>query len=232
MAIQSATGYSFNSMQEIKSHSSVLYNERMAILFYLLDMKNLALYQQQTIQSIYEVFSIQKQIYKNVRMLLRFNPTVRVTMRLDTKDEGIYTPDIIKHTIEEMIEYCQSNGWTEKRIRILIFELENFETIMKDLLQYFSYFIRPDFKQKPDVDMASERYKEMVDKRTVEELREIMGKNALINLDELSGENIKLKSTDNDIEYDPELDGDMDQYLDSEYDEVEIEDDEEERKWL
>ena len=226
MANKAAAGYSFNTMQDIKSHSSVLYNERMAILFYLLDMKNLAMYQSQSVASIFEVFAVQKQIYKNVRMLLRFNPTVRVTMRLDTKDEGIYTPDIIKHTIEEMIEYCQSNGWTEKRIRILIFELENFETIMKDLLQYFSYFIRPDFKQKPDVDMASERYKEMVDKRTVEELREIMGKNALINLDELSGETIKLFNKDQDIEYDPDIDGDMEQYLESEYDDIELEDEE------
>ena len=39
MAVQTgapAASYKFNSFQEIKSHSSILYNERMAILFYLL----------------------------------------------------------------------------------------------------------------------------------------------------------------------------------------------------
>lgn len=210
MAQKASAGYSFNSMQEIKSHSSILYNERMAILFYLLDMKNLTLYQNQSIPSIFEVFSIQKQIYKNVRMLLRFNPTVRTTMRLDTKDVGIYTPDVIKKTIENMIEYCQKNEWTERRIKIIMQELDNFETILKDLLQYFSYFIRPDFKQKPDMEMASEKYKDMVDSKTVEELKEIMGENSLLDLDELANEKIKIDVTE-DIQYDPQTDGEIEE---------------------
>lgn len=210
MAQKASAGYSFNSMQEIKSHSSILYNERMAILFYLLDMKNLTLYQNQSIPSIFEVFSIQKQIYKNVRMLLRFNPTVRTTMRLDTKNEGIYTPDVIKKTIENMIEYCQKNEWTERRIKIIMQELDNFETILKDLLQYFSYFIRPDFKQKPDMEMASEKYKDMVDSKTVEELKEIMGENSLLDLDELANEKIKIDVTE-DIQYDPQTDGEIEE---------------------
>lgn len=217
MAQKASAGYSFNSMQEIKSHSSILYNERMAILFYLLDMKNLTLYQNQSIPAIFEVFSIQKQIYKNVRMLLRFNPTVRTTMRLDTKDEGIYTPDVIKKTIENMIEYCQKNEWTERRIKIIMQELENFETILKDLLQYFSYFIRPDFKQKPDMEIASEKYKAMVDSKTVEELKEIMGENSLLNIDDLANEKINIDVTE-DIQYDPAIDGDLEELKKSDAD--------------
>ena len=38
---QPAAGYKFNTFQEIKSHSSILYNERMAILFYMLDLQGI-----------------------------------------------------------------------------------------------------------------------------------------------------------------------------------------------
>jgi hypothetical protein len=38
-----SAGFKFNSFEEIKSHSSILYNERMAILFYMLDMKSISM---------------------------------------------------------------------------------------------------------------------------------------------------------------------------------------------
>ena len=47
-----AASFNFNTFQEIKSHSSILYNERMAILFYLLDMKGI------TMNTYYQVHDI------------------------------------------------------------------------------------------------------------------------------------------------------------------------------
>ena len=205
-----AAKYSFNSFQEIKSHSSILYNERMAILFYLLDMKNLVMHKTRSIDAIYDVHSVLRQIYKNIRMLVRFNPTVRVTMHLETKDPGIYTIDVVMSTVDKMMKYCETEGFTEKRLYIIIQELDNAEMIIKDMLQYFHYFIRPDFRQKPDVDMATEKYKDIADSRTVEELRELVGKSHKVDFESLGSERVKLEHDDED--YDPSIDGPLSDY--------------------
>ena len=231
MAETGASSYKFNSFQEIKSHSSILYNERMAILFYLLDMKSLEMNETQTIESIYKVRSIIRQIYKNIRMLLRFNPTVRATMHLETKDEGIYVIDIVLGTIDKMLAHCKENGFTERKIDIIMQELDNAEMMIKDVMQYFQYFIRPDFRQKPDVEVATERYKEMADARTIEELRAIVGKNHSVDFASLGSERIELKNKE--IEYDPHTDGSLDEYKDEDeelYLDYDEEDDEDEDK--
>ena len=220
-----AAKYNFNSFQEIKSHSSILYNERMAILFYLLDMKNLVLHKSRSVDAIYEVHSVLRQIYKNIRMLLRFNDTIRVTMNLETKDRGIYTIDVAMGLLNNMIKYCEMNGFTEKRLYILIQELDNAEMAIKDILQYFHYFIRPGFKQKPDVEMATEKYKEIADDRTVEELRALVGKKHKIDFESLGSQRIEIEK--NQVEYDPKTDGDISEYEDNEEDEILIENDEE-----
>jgi hypothetical protein len=105
-----AAGYKVNNMQEIKSHSSILYNERMAILFYLLDMHSIDLNSGFDIGEMLKVKGILGQIYKNVRTLIRNNPTMRATMNLDTKDDGIYITDVGFGIIDRMVEYCEANG--------------------------------------------------------------------------------------------------------------------------
>jgi hypothetical protein len=180
-----AASYNFNSMTEIKSHSSILYNERMAILFYLLDMKSMRLNVSYTVNDMLEVRTLIRQIYKNVRTLIRNNPTVRATLHLETKDPGIYTTDVALGMIDKMVEYCESNTYTPKRLYIMVEQLNNFEMLIKDILQYFNYFIRPDFRQKPDIDMATENYKAIADSKTIEELKNIVGKGHRIDFDSL-----------------------------------------------
>jgi len=222
-AADGAAKYKFNNFQEIKSHSSILYNERIAILFYLLDMKNLAMHKSKRLDSIYDVHSVLLQIYKNIRMLLRFNPTVRHTMNIETKDEGVYTIDVAMGMIKKMMEYCEAEGFTEKRVNILISELDNAEMMIKDILQYFHYFIRPDFRQKPDIDVATERYYEMADKLTIDQLKEIAGKNNKIDFEALGSDRIEIEQ--NSIEYDPLVDGPLSEY-EEESNELILEDDE------
>lgn len=199
-----AASFKFNSFQEIKSHSSILFNERMAILFYLLDMRSISLNSKYDVNDMLEVKSILNQIYKNVRMLLRNNPVVRATLNLDTKDKGIYVPDVALGIINNMTRYCDIHGYTIKRIYIIIQELNKVEMMIKDVLQYFHYFIRPDFRQKPDIEMATERYKEIADKRTVEELRKLVGKRNQLDLDNLGSSRVELQE---EIEYDEIVDG-------------------------
>lgn len=225
MSDQGAAKFQFNNFQEIKSHSSILYNERMAILFYLLDMKNLLMHKTKYLDAIYDVHATLRQIYKNIRMLVRFNDTMRVSMNIETKDRGIYIPDVTMATIQRMLRYCENNGYTEKRINILIDEIDNAEMLLKDILQYFSYFIRPDFSQKPDVDMATEKYKSMADKRTVEELKELVGKRSKINFEELGSERIEPESKE--IDYDPAIDGQISEYMD-ESEDIDMEDEDDE----
>lgn len=215
MAGAPAASFNFNSMQEIKSHSSILYNERMAILFYLLDMKSITLNTNYDVSTMLEVRSTIKQIYKNIRMLIRNNPTVRATLNLDTKDDGIYITDVGLGIIDRMIDYCEVNKYTTKRIYIIIQELNKVEMMLKDILQYFHYFIRPDFKQKPDIDMATESYKEFADERTIDELKEIVGKRNCIDFESLGNKKIEFTKEiepdeDDEIEFVKELEPDED----------------------
>ena len=203
---QPAASFKFNSFQEIKSHSSILFNERLAILFYLLDMKSIQMNTNYDVNMILEVRSIIKQIYKNIRMLLRNNPTVRATLNLETKDEGIYITDVAMGIIDKMIEWCENNNYTIKRVYIIVQELNNLETLIKDILQYFHYFIRPDFRQKPDVEIATEKYKEIADKQTIDELREIVGKRNKIDWEGLGTTRVELAHEE---PYDKEVDGEI-----------------------
>jgi hypothetical protein len=196
-----AAGFKFNSMQEIKSHSSILFNERTAILFYLLDMRSIRLNTNYNVNDILEVRAIIKQIYKNIRTLIRNNPAARATLNLETKDAGIYTTDLTMGTIDKMIEYCEAYGYTIKKMHIIVDHLNQFEMMIKDVLQYFHYFIRPDFRQKPDVDVATEKYKEIADKATVEELKEIAGRKHLIDFENLGTTRINFQP---EIEQDEE----------------------------
>lgn len=199
-----AAGFKFNTFQEIKSHSSILYNERMAILFYLLDMRSVDMMAFRRTHDIKMVHSVLTQIYKNIRTLIRNNPTVRATLNLDTQDEGVYVTDVVQGVVGKMIEYCEINGYTEKRIYIIINELNQWEMLVKDVLQYFHYFIRPDFRQKPDIEIATEKYKEIADSRTIDELRAIVGKRHSVDFENLGSSRIELK---NEIEYDEDVDG-------------------------
>jgi hypothetical protein len=211
VAGQPAAGYKFNSFQEIKSHSSILYNERVAILFYLLDMRSIAMNTHHNIADVLEVRALVKQIYKNVRMLLRYNPTVRATLNLETKDNGVYVTDVAMGIIDRMTEYCEVYGYTVKRLHIIVEELNNIEMLIKDVLQYFNYFIRPEFRQKPDVEMATEYYKEIADKRTVDELKLLVGQKHMINFEELGNKTLELDEGQINDDYD--VDSDVKKYL-------------------
>lgn len=214
-----AASFRFNSFEEIKSHSSILYNERMAILFYLLDMKGIKMNTNYAIEEVLEVRAILKQIYKNIRMLIRYNATCRYTLNLDTKDDGIYVPDVALSTIDRMIEHCEVQGYTLKKLYIVVQEINRVEMLIKDILQYFSYFIRPDFRQKPDIDIATDSYREIADKRTIEELRALVGKSTMIDFEGLGTSRVELQEeseketeqTDEQkqLEYNEELDGEQ-----------------------
>jgi hypothetical protein len=198
-----AASFKFNTFQEIKSHSSILYNERMAILFYMLDMHSIEMNKHYEIHEILTVRSLLLQVYKNIRMLLRNNPVVRATLNLETKDQGIYVPDVVWGVVDSMVKYCEANGWTTKRSYILATELNKLEMMIKDIMQYFHYFIRPDFRQKPDVEMATEKYKEIADKYTIEQLKEIVGKKHTIDFESLGTSRVDLNP---ELEYDEQVD--------------------------
>jgi len=198
-----AASFKFNAFQEIKSHSSILFNERLAILFYMLDLASIELNTSYQVKDVLKVRSLLLQIYKNIRTLIRNNPTMRATLHLETKDEGIYTMDVALGLIDKMIIYCESKGYTSKKIYIVAGELNKIEMILKDVLQYFHYFIRPDFRQKPDLEIATEHYKEIADKQTIAELKEVIGKRNYIDFEGLGSSRVEVNK---EIEYDEEVD--------------------------
>jgi len=209
-----AASFKFNSFDEIKSHSSILFNERLAILWYMMDMHGIQMNTTSDISEVLQCRAILKQIYKNIRMLIRFNPTCRATLNLDTKDDGIYVPDVALSIIDRMIEHCEIEGYTMKKLYIVIQEINRVEMIIKDILQYFAYFIRPDFKQKPDLDIATDQYREMADQRTVAELRALVGRSSKIDFESLGSNRLEIQQIDEEegdnsdiLEYSDEVDG-------------------------
>ena len=190
-----SAGYKFNTFQEIKSHSSILFNERMAIMFYMLDMASIELNTNYDISDLLRVRSILKQIYKNIRTLIRNNPTMRATLNLDTKDDGIYISDLALGLIDQMILYCETNNYTTGKVYTITQKLNEVEMIIKDILQYYHYFIRPDFRQKPDIEIATEKYKEIADKQTIEELRQVVGKSNKIDFEGLGSSRVDIGNT-------------------------------------
>ena len=171
--------------KEIKSHSSLLSNERIAILFYLLDLNSINLNSVYDEQNLLKTKSILYQIYKNIRTLIRNNAPVRASLNLETKDDGIYTFDLAFGIVEEMCQYCHFHGSTYKKVYAITQQLNHIEMGLRDVLQYFSYFFRTEFRQKPDVLTATEKYKDMADKLTLDQLRKVVGKKNKIDFEHL-----------------------------------------------
>ena len=149
----------------IQSHSSLLFNERLSLLFSLLEVNSIDLNNAyDNVDLIKKVYSINFQIYKIIRCLVRSNPLMRNSLNLDTKDEGVYLTDYMHSLIQNKILFCDVNGYTPRKCYIIVKELNDFEMLMRDILQYHSYFIRSDNRQKPDIMVATEKYKDMADK--------------------------------------------------------------------
>ena len=140
----------------------------------------------------------------------------------------------MKATIERMIEYCQVNGTTLRRATIMTYEIEKFVTLIRDVLQFFQYFIRPDFRQKPDLDVATNQYSMIADERTIEELRELVGDKAQFRFEELGSTKVELedKSGEDEIDYSVSEDdeGEDDVFGEEDYDDEDEDGDVEEVK--
>lgn len=171
--------------KEIKSHSSLLSNERLAILFYMLDLNSINLNTYYNENYLMRVKANLYQIYKNIRALVRTNAQVRIAMNVETKVPGVYTIDIAFDIVDQMITYCMFNGFTYKRCYAISQQLNSIEIAIRDIMQYFNYFFRPEWRQKPDVLMATEKYKQMADKMTIDKLKEVVGRKHRINFEEL-----------------------------------------------
>lgn len=192
-----STNYNFNALDDIRTHSAALFNERLAWLFMSLDLSAVNMNINYSVDNILEVRGYLKQIYKNVRMLISNNPVARAMLNLETKDEGTYITDVHMGMIDKMIDYAQENGWSKNRITVIINELNDLEVTIRKVLQYYNYFVRPNFKQKPDIDMAVEKYKFMADDLTIDQLKEIVGKKNKVDFNMLTKEKEKSLSIDN-----------------------------------
>lgn len=202
------TGVGGMSYTEIKSHSSLLSNERLAILFYMLDLNSMNLNTYYNENYLMRAKANLYQIYKNIRPIIRTNIGVRRELNLETKDPGIYTVDLAFGMVDQMIQYCTFHGFTYKKCYAITMQLNYIEIILRDILQFFNYFFRPEYKQKPDVFIATEKYKQMADKLTLEKLKEIVGKNNKIDFANLGigykTDDDEYDQTDKEVEDDEE----------------------------
>jgi len=173
---------------KVNSHAADLYNERLAILFYMYDMDSVLLNQTYSKEQLSKTKAILFQIWKNIRTLVRNNLHCRRTLNLNTKEPGVYTVDVAFDTINRMYMWCESDkkeGFTYQKLYIMTEHINRTELMVRDILQYFQYFMRTEYKQMPDILQAAETYKQYADKLTVDQLREIIGKKNKIHFEGL-----------------------------------------------
>lgn len=208
------TNYDFNKLEDIRSHSATLFNERLAILDYLLNMKSIELHKDpDNPELIRYVSALNKQIYKNMRMLISQDPVKQHLLGLVTQHEGVYVTDVAEAMIDRMIEVCETQGYTRRKCRIIISELDSFEILWRNILHSYGYFVRSDFQKKPDVVPAAEKYKNMANRSTLEQLRQIVGKNHKLDFEEIKNpEKLKenLRSFQEEDDHSQSLEGEFD----------------------
>lgn len=195
---------------KVNSHAADLYNERLAILWYMLDMDSILLNQSYAKEQFAKTKSILYQIWKNIRTLVRNNIHCRRQLNLDTKEPGVYTIDVAFDIVDKMYVWCESDkkeGFTYQKLYIMVEHLNRIELILRDTLQYFQYFMRTEYKQMPDILQAAEVYKRYADKITVQQLREVIGKHNKIDFEGLG---TIYEEDDNDLDDEEGEDGDED----------------------
>lgn len=173
---------------KVNSHAADLYNERLAILFYMYDMDSVLLNQTYSKEQLSKTKAILFQIWKNIRTLVRNNLHCRRTLNLNTKEPGVYTVDVAFDIINKMYMWCESDkkeGFTYQKLYIMTDHINRTELMVRDILQYFQYFMRTEYKQMPDILQAAENYKQYADKLTVDQLREVIGKKNKIDFEGL-----------------------------------------------
>jgi len=202
MAQSDYIGNGGKGWNEVRSHSSMLFNERLAILWYVHDVNMLNLRSNMNYEHLARAFASLQRIWMNVRTFVFYNDYVRGYLNLRTKDPGIFTPDVGFALVSKFLTYARINGLYVKDAYYMIEQLDRLELILRDILQFFSYFIRPDYKQKPDLQFASREYQKMADPMTVEQLQKIVGKRHRLDFDRVTTPELPRDEEDEDLEGD------------------------------
>lgn len=183
----------YNSFDSgLKAHSSALTNERVSALISLFDEAMITANIDLNYKNTERALVYLKQVWKSFRPLVRANNYVRADLKLNTLADGVYLPDVVFNDIEKIILNLKI-GRMKETTRVMIDvnkTLENLEIIVRDIIQYFRFTFRPDARTKPDVHEATEMMMENIDKKTEEELLEIVGLNNHIRWSEHAKEKI------------------------------------------
>ena len=129
---------------KVNSHAADLYNERLAILWYMLDMDMILLNQTYSKEQLSKVKSILIQIWRNIRTLVRNNIHCRRVLNLETREPGVYTVDVAFGAVDKMYIWCENDrleGFTYQKLYIMAEHLGRIELILRDILQYFQLSI-------------------------------------------------------------------------------------------
>lgn len=163
---------------EVKSHSSLLFNDRLNLWLGMLDYNSIEMNRDRNLNNLFGVWSVLNQIWVDVRPLVYNNPNCRRILNLELDSApGVYVIDVALGEIEMSLfkaKYAK-HGLDPYLGFMLGRQLRETNIIVNNILQFFSYFIRPDYKQKPDILTASKQYKQNFDKMTLEQIYDIAG---------------------------------------------------------
>lgn len=136
-----------------------------------------------TLNGVNRTYGVLQQLWKSIRPVVSMNPSCMNTFRLYTKEPGIYTVDVGLHFVgKTLMQFrCSTDGQVSQNLFFEVIDnLDQIEISIRNILQYYSYFIRPEYKQKPDIHQATERFRHMADEHTLAELKEVLGKAARV----------------------------------------------------
>lgn len=163
---------------ELKAHSSALTNERIAGLIAMFDESMILANRTLDIKHSLDAVVYLKEIWKSFRPNVFNDPFCRRDLRLETKVDGIYYPDIILRKLYVKCIYYQNNTGqiTPKRIVQLNELIEEVEESVRNTLQFFQFTFRLQKKQKPDIAWVNKKIIDTIDEYTEKELYEMAGK--------------------------------------------------------
>jgi hypothetical protein len=170
-------------VESIKSHSSVLFNERLSQIFYVLEQESTDLKIKPTLNGLNRVYGLLSTLWKMIRPVVSMNPRCINAFRLNTDTPGIYIIDVGMHNVGQYLNSFRMSTTQlvdAQKFFQAIDDLDQVEISIRNILQFYNYFIRPEYQQKPDIHHAAERFRAMADENTLKELEQSLGKSARV----------------------------------------------------
>ena len=171
----SGQGY-VDANSEIRSHSSALFNERLHGMFLMYEIEIVDCEISPNIKRVIKSKALLSSIWRSIRSTVALDKVTQKICQVETKHEGIYTPDVgFAHIEECLTEIMRTQDYSYPKMMYIVNNIKQIENIIREIMQRYKYFIRINADMKPDISIASEKFNKMADEKTVNEFKILTG---------------------------------------------------------